>query len=243
AAAAVGVPGLVGARSSRYSSPAIIRAQDVVELSYFYPVGVAGPLATVMQDMVDAFNDAHPDIKVEASFTGSYADTATKVQTAVQGDNAPDVAVLLSTDKQTMLDLDALIPVSDLEADESFDPDDFQPAFWADTQVDGKTWCVPFQRSTPVLYYNKDAFKEADLDPETPPETWDDLVSSSKSIMDAEAATWCVEIPSTTSAYWLFQALAIQSGQNLTGDDPAHVNFDTPEVVEALTWMVELSTE
>src|SRR5699024_8211915 len=154
AAAAVGVPGLVGARSSRYSSPAIIRAQDVVELSYFYPVGVAGPLATVMQDMVDAFNDAHPDIKVEASFTGSYADTATKVQTAVQGDTAPDVAVLLSTDKQTMLALDALIPVSDLEADESFDPDDFQPAFWADTQVDGKTWCVPFQRSTPVLYYN-----------------------------------------------------------------------------------------
>lgn len=242
-AAAAGMPAIARARSGRYAAPAIVRAQDAVKLSYFYPVGVAGPLAQVMQAMVDEFNEAHPDIEVEASFTGSYADTATKVQTAVQGGNAPDVAVLLSTDKQTMLDLGALFPVSDLENDESFDPDDFLPAYWADTQADGQTWCVPFQRSTPVLYYNKDAFAQAELDPETPPETWDDLVAASRSLMDAGATTWGVEIPSTTSAYWLFQALAIQSGQNLIGDNPAEVFFDTPEVVEALTWMVGLSTE
>lgn len=243
AASAIGLPRIAGARSGRYASPAIIRAQDDITLNYFYPVGVAGPLAQVMQGMVDEFNDAHPGIKIEASFTGSYADTATKVQTAVQGGNAPDVAVLLATDKQTMLDLDALFPVSEMDADESFDPDDFRSAYWADTQVDGKTWCVPFQRSTPVLYYNKDALTQAGRDPETPPETWDDLVAYSKDIMEAEAATWGVEIPATTSAYWLFQALAIQSGQTLNGADPAHVNFDTPEAIEALTWMVGLSTE
>ncbi len=242
AVAATGVPALARARSSRYASPAVIRSQDTVNLSYFYPVGVAGPLAQVMQGMVDEFNEAHPEIQVEASFTGSYADTATKVQTAVQGGNAPDVAVLLATDKQTMLDLDALFPVSDLEMDESFDPDDFLPAYWADTQADGQTWSVPFQRSTPVLYYNKTALEEAGLDPETPPETWDELVSFSKEIMAAGATTWGVEIPATTSAYWLFQALAIQSGQTLNGEDAAHVNFDTPEAIEALTWMVGLST-
>lgn len=243
AAAALGVSGTVRASSSRYSAPAIIRAQDVVKLSYFYPVGVAGPLAQVMQAMVDEFNDAHPEIQVEASFTGSYADTATKVQTAVQGGNPPDVAVLLATDKQTMLDLDALFPVSDLESDPSFDADDFRPAYWADTQVDGKTWCVPFQRSTPVLYYNKAALEQAGLDPDAAPQTWDELVASSRAVMDAGATTWGVEIPATTSAYWLFQALAIQSGQTLNGEDAAHVNFDTPEAIEALTWMVGLGTE
>lgn len=239
----LGLSRSAGASSGRYSSPAILRAQDAVTISFFYPVGVAGPLAQVMQGMVDEFNAAHPEIKVEASFTGSYADTATKVQTAVQGDNAPDVAVLLATDKQTMLDLDALFPVSDLEQAEGFDPDDFLPAYWADTQVDGKTWCVPFQRSTPVLYYNKAALKTAGLDPETPPETWADLVSASKEIMSSKGATWGVEIPATTSAYWLFQALAIQSGQTLNGEDAAHVNFNTPEAIEALTWMVGLGTE
>lgn len=243
AVAAAGVPNAATATSGRYQSPSILRAQDAIELSYFYPVGVAGPLAQVMQGMVDEFNAAHPEIKVAASFTGSYADTATKVQTAVQAGNAPDVAVLLATDKQTMLDLDALFPVSDLQANESFDPDDFIQAYWDDTQYDGKTWCVPFQRSTPVLYYNKTALEAAGQDPETPPETWSDLVAYSKAIMDAGATTWGVEIPATTSAYWLFQALAIQSGQTLNGEDPAHVNFNTPEAIEALTWMVGLSTE
>ena len=126
-AAATALPMSAGARSGRYASPAFFRAQDAVTLSYFYPVGVAGPLAQVMQEMVDEFNAAHPDIVVEASFTGSYADTATKVQTAVQAGNPPDVAVMLATDKQTMLDLDAILAVSDLEQAEGFDPDDFQP--------------------------------------------------------------------------------------------------------------------
>ncbi len=243
AIAAAGLPRLAGASSRRYSNPAFRRAQEAMKLSFFYPVGVAGPLAQVMQGMVDSFNAEHPDIQVEASFTGSYADTSTKVQTTVQADNPPDVAVLLATDQQTMLDLDAIYPVSDLESNELFDPDDFLPAYWADTQADGKTWSVPFQRSTPVLYYNKTALEGAGLDPETPPETWDDLVAFSKEIMAAGGARWGVEIPSTTSAYWLFQALAIQSGQTLKGEDPAHVNFDTPAAVEALTWMVGLSTK
>lgn len=242
-AAATALPMSAGARSGRYASPAFFRAQDAVTLSYFYPVGVAGPLAQVMQEMVDEFNAAHPDIVVEASFTGSYADTATKVQTAVQAGNPPDVAVMLATDKQTMLDLDAILAVSDLEQAEGFDPDDFQPAYWADTQADGKTVSVPFQRSTPVLYYNKTALEGAGLDPETPPETWDELVDFGRQAMESGGTTWGVEIPATTSAYWLFQALAIQSGQTLNGEDAAHVNFDTPEAVEALTWMVGLSTE
>ena len=243
AIAAAGLPEMAGASSGRYSNLAVRRAQETVSLSFFYPVGVAGPLAQVMQGMVDAFNAERPDIRVEASFTGSYADTATKVQTAVQADNPPDVAVLLATDKQTMLDLDAIFPVSDMESNELFDLNDFRPAYWADTQTDGKTWSVPFQRSTPVLYYNKTALQTAGLDPETPPETWDDLVAFGKEIMAAGGTRWGVEIPATTSAYWLFQALAIQSGQTLNGEDPAHVNFDTPAAVEALTWMVGLSTQ
>lgn len=241
AAASVALQAQRGAASTRYSgAPAVIRAQDSVELSYFYPVGVAGPLAKVMQEMVDNFNAANPGIKVAASFTGGYADTATKVQTAVQGNNPPDVAVLLATDKQTMLDLNALLPISDLEPGESFQPDDFVDAYWADTQTDDKTWCVPFQRSTPVLYYNKTAQEKAGLDPETAPADWATLVDNSKKIMAAKGATWGVEIPATTSAYWLFQALAIQSGQTLNGDDPAHVNFNSPEAIEALTWEVGL---
>ena len=47
---------------------------------------------------------------------------------------------------------------------------------------------VPFQRSTPVLYWNKDAFKEAGLDPNTPPATWDEMVSFGKKLTKTDAA-------------------------------------------------------
>ncbi len=231
-----------GAATAALGMPAVIRAQgSAVKLSFFYPVSVAGPLAKIMQGMVDDFNKANPDIQVNASFTGSYQDTTTKVQTAVNGKNPPDVAVLLATDLQTMLDLKAIVPVSDFTPGPEFDPKDFQPAFFQDTQIDGKTWNVPFQRSTPILYYNKDALKAAGGDPDKPPQTWEELVATSKKTMGASSAKWGVEFPTSQFAYWQFQALVIESGSDLNGEDHAHFTFDTPEATEALTWLVGLS--
>ena len=67
----------------------------------------------------------------------------------------------------------------------------FYPAFMANGQIDGKTWGIPFQRSTIVLYWNKDAFKDAGLDPEKAPATWDEMVAFGKKLTkrDASGAT------------------------------------------------------
>jgi sn-glycerol 3-phosphate transport system substrate-binding protein len=244
AGAALGAARLAGAVSAApraAAGPIFLRGQGTTELSFFYPVGVAGPLAKLMQGLVDDFNKANPSIKVNASFTGSYVDTTTKVQTAVQAKNPPDTAVLLATDLQTMLDLKAIVPVSDLKAGATFDPKDYQQAFFQDTQAEGKTWSVPFQRSTPVLYYNKDVLQKAGGNAEQPPQTWTELVDTSKKIMDAKAAKWGVEFPTSGTAYWLFQCLAIQAGKDLNGEDHTHVNFDTTEATDALTWLVDLS--
>jgi sn-glycerol 3-phosphate transport system substrate-binding protein len=140
-----------------------------------------------------------------------------------------------------MLDLKAIVPVSDLKAGATFDPKDYQQAFFQDTQAEGKTWSVPFQRSTPVLYYNKDVLQKAGGNAEQPPQTWTELVDTSKKIMDAKAAKWGVEFPTSGTAYWLFQCLAIQAGKDLNGEDHTHVNFDTTEATDALTWLVDLS--
>ena len=53
---------------------------------------------------------------------------------------------------------------------------------------DGKTYGIPFQRSTPVLYWNKDAFKEAGLDPETPPASWAEMVEMGKKLTKTDAS-------------------------------------------------------
>ncbi|ELK43940.1 ABC transporter substrate-binding protein [Brevibacillus agri] len=211
------------------------------ELSFFYPVAVGGPLTKIVDGMAEEFNKANPGITVKPVYTGSYQDTTTKIQAAVQGKTPPDVAVMLSTELHTMMDMDAILPLDEFIAKDGGSEyvNDFFPGFLANSQVDGKTYSIPFQRSTIVLYYNKEAFKEVGLDPEKPPATWEELAEyASKLTKDGR---WGLEIPSSGFTYWMYQALALQNGKNLMTEDGKKVFFDTPENVEALQYWVDLA--
>jgi sn-glycerol 3-phosphate transport system substrate-binding protein len=115
------------------------------------------------------------------------------------------------------------------------------------SEADGHTWGVPFQRSTIVQYYNKEAFKKAGLDPDKGPSTWDELVSYGKKLTIKDGSgnvkQWGVEIPSSGFPYWLFQALAIQAGADLANQDGTKVNFNGPKVVEAAQFFHDLSAK
>ena len=82
----------------------------------------------------------------------------------------------------TLIDEDLIAPFDDyLTSDEDKKwISGFYPAFMENSQTGGKTYGIPFQRSTPVLYWNKEAFKEAGLDPETAPATWKKWSSSAR---------------------------------------------------------------
>lgn len=221
---------------------------ETVELTFYYPVGVTGPLTEIMNKLVDEFNRSHPDIRVKAVFTGDYANNTSKIITALKGGNPPDVAISLSQDLALLQDSEAIQPFDELFAstdpNSAFDVHDFFPAFMLNSQSDGKTWGIPFQRSTPVLYYNKAALKEAGLDPNRPPETWDELVEMAKKTMKKEGnkvTRWGVEIPISGVSTWLFEALALQAGQGLYNGNPAQVFIDTPESKQAMQWLVDLS--
>jgi sn-glycerol 3-phosphate transport system substrate-binding protein len=116
------------------------------------------------------------------------------------------------------------------------------------SQTEGQTWGIPFKRSTPVLYWNKEAFAAAGLDPETPPATWDEMVEFGKTLTQRDASgnvtQWGVRIPSSGFPSWLFTGLVASNGQDgLANDAGTEVYFDTPEVVGALEYLVSLATE
>ena len=77
-------------------------------------------------------------------------------------------------------------------------------------------WSIPFQRSTPVMYYNKDAFKEVGLDPNKPPQTQAELVAAAKKLTKQEGGRttrWGLAIPSSGGVdTWLYEALTIAAG-------------------------------
>jgi len=112
------------------------------------------------------------------------------------------------------------------------------------SQTGGKTWGIPFQRSTIVLYYNKELFKEAGLDPNRPPQNWREQVEYAQKLTKRDASgnvtQWGIQIPSSGFPYWLFQALAVQAGTNLMNQAGTQTYYDRPEVIEGLTYWVDM---
>lgn len=219
-----------------------------VELDMYYPIQVGGPLAQIVESMVANFQKEHPDIIVKPIYSGNYSETMAKTMTAIKGGNPPDLAVLLSVNIFTLIDNDAIIPIEDLatsDADKTW-LKSFWPAFMLNSATEGKVWSAPFQRSTGVLYYNKELFQKAGLDPNKPPKTWDEMVDYAKKLTTTDdkgnVVQWGIEIPSTTAPFWLFGGMAIQNGVNLMNQDGTETYFVDPKVIEALQWWVDMTT-
>jgi len=216
------------------------------QLTMFYPVAVGGPLTKLVDKLVSEFQAENPDITVKAIYSGNYSDTMTKAMTALKGGTPPNLSVILSTEIFTLMDNDAIVPFDDLvtTAQEKQWLDSFYPALMENSRTAGKTWSIPFQRSTIVMYYNKDAFRKAGLDPDVPPATWDELVEMGKKLVVKDSSgkitQWGLEIPSTGYPYWMFGALCRQNGEVLMNTAGTEVYFKNSGVVQALDFWKDL---
>ena len=230
------------AAAAAFQMPALAQ-----ELSLYYPVAVGGPITKIVDTLAADFEKEHPGIKIKPVYAGSYQDTITKVLTAAKGGDAPHMAVMLSTDMYTLIDEGVVVPFDELvktPADRAW-MSSFYPGFMKNSQTGGKTWGIPFQRSTIVMYWNKELFKQAGLDPNRPPQNWAELVDYGKKLTQRDAAgkvsTWGVQVPSSGFPYWLFQGFTTQNGVELMNAAGTQTYFDKPEVVEALQYWVDLS--
>jgi sn-glycerol 3-phosphate transport system substrate-binding protein len=237
--------GTAALASATIAKPAL--AQGTTEVSFFYPIAVGGPITKIIDGYAAEFEKANPSVKIKPIYSGTYQESITKALTAHKSGTPPVISVLLSTDMFTLIDEEAIVPIDPfLKAD-----DDkkwlasFFPGFMENSQTGGKTWGVPFQRSTIVLYYNKDMFKEAGLDPEKPPATWAEQAAFAEKLTKRDGAgnvtQWGIQIPSSGFPYWLFQALVIEAGATLANPAGDRTFYDKPEVIEALQYWVDLA--
>ena len=215
-------------------------ASAETELTMYYPIAVGGALTEVVDGIVAGFEKENPDIKVNAIYSGNYDDTRVRALSALNSGEPAQLAVMFSIDAYDLIEQDLIVPFDDLVDDAAW-LDSFYPALMANGKIEGKTWGIPFQRSTIVAYYNKDMFEEAGLDPESPPTTWYDLISMGKKLTKDD--TYGIMIPSTGYPYWMFQALAIQNGKEVMSDDGLTTYFDDPKVIETLEFWKSLSAD
>ena len=217
-------------------------------ISMYYPVSVGGPLTQVVDKLVGEFQQANPDVKVEAIYAGNYDDARMKAMAALKAGTPVQTSVLFSIDLHELKDQGVIRPFDDFVKT----PEDkawlqgFYPALMENGRAEGKTWGIPFQRSTIVMFYNKDAFRQAGLDPEKAPRTWAEMrAAAAKLVRTDNGATtrWGMMIPSTGYAYWMFGALAKQNGQQLANPAGTQTRFNQPKTIEALEFWSSLAKD
>lgn len=212
------------------------------EIDFYFPVAVGGSVANIVEGLAEDFEEENPDIKVNAKFGGSYEETMTQVMASTRGGNPPELAVLFSIDLFTLIENDVIEELTSVFDEELLD--DFYEGFMENSSIEDEVWSLPFQRSTIVLYHNKDAFEEAGLDPEAPPENWDELVEYSQELtIDQGNTQWGLKIPSTGYQYWMLQALALQTEDNIMSNDGKETYFDAPYTKDAMEFYLDLSQE
>jgi len=212
-------------------------AANTVNLTFYFPVQVAGALAVLMDGIVDEFNAEHPDINVQPVYSGNYDQTMQKAITSAQGKNAPDVAILLAIGLFTLRDFDLIEDFDQLMIGEDSNfTKSFYPGFMENSVLDGKTWSIPFQRSTPIFYYNKEHFKEVGLDPENPPKTWDELLEAARllTLRDSKGNVKRWGFEEITDDTWTVQALILQAGGKYSNPAGTVAYFNSPEVNKAI---------
>lgn len=165
-------------------------AQAATEIQWWHAMG--GKLGEKLEEIVAKYNASQDKYKVVPVYKGSYAETMTAAIAAFRAGQQPDLVQVFEVGTATMMAAKgAIYPVYKLMKDENqpFDPNGFLPAvvgYYTDT--DGNMLSMPFNSSTPILYYNKDVFEKAGLDPNTPPKTWEELEADAKTIMKTGAA-------------------------------------------------------
>ncbi|HWV92606.1 MAG TPA: ABC transporter substrate-binding protein [Burkholderiales bacterium] len=221
-------------------------AQGKTELTFYYPIAVGGPLTKVIDNLVAGFEKENPNVKISAVYAGNYDDARIKALAAQKAGQPAQMSVLFSIDIYELLEQDLIVPFDDLAtsaADKAW-LKSFYPALMANGTYKGKVYGIPFQRSTIVMYWNKDAFKDAGLDPEKPPTNWNEMRTMAAKLVKKDAggnvSRWGVMVPSTGYAYWMFQAFARENGQDLMNPEGNRTNFAHPDVVSALEYWVNL---
>jgi sn-glycerol 3-phosphate transport system substrate-binding protein len=199
---------------------------------------MSGQLGRQLEKLATDFNASQSEYRIVPSYKGNYTETVTAAIFAFRSRSQPAIVQVAEIATATMMAAKgAIYPVFELMQDEAepFSPAAYLPAVSGYyTDVDGNMLSFPFNASTPILYYNKDLFRAAGLDPEIAPKTWPDLGEAAKKLRAAGAACgFTTSWPSwiNVESFSAFHNLPISTRANGFGGFDAALTFNNPVMV------------
>ncbi|CAN5636604.1 ABC transporter substrate-binding protein [soil metagenome] len=235
----------------------VTSAAAQIELDYWH--GFTGPDLPLMEALIAEFNAANPDVVVRGEPI-PWGNIWQQLEPSVAAGRAPDV-VAVNEDVVTGFILRGALAEMTPEAlaAAGIDAGRFYEPLWETGMVDGAAYAVPVHSVMLVMYYNKDLFEAAGLDPESPPSTREEYLAAARALTRDTAgrapgesgfdannlASWAAGIPSPWMGGTIAYAVAAQNGVTFVegADADFEPNFDSPEAVEAIEFLVSLVRE
>ena len=185
------------------------------------------------EEFIAAFEAENPDIKVKLTDAGkNYEEVAQKYNAALSGGQVPDLVVASDVTWFNFALNEQLAPLDDLMDEVGADTADYVPSLYDEYVIDGQHFAVPYARSTPLFYYNKDMWQAAGL-PDRGPKTWDEWNTDfAPKLAEANPDVTPLVIPDG-SLYmdWYFQGMVWSMGGSYSNDFT--MNMSSPETVKA----------
>ena len=162
-------------------------AQAVTEIQWWHSMTAVNN--EWVNDLAKQFNESQKDYKVVPTFKGVYDESMTAAIAAFRSGNAPHILQVFEVGTATMMaSKGATVPVGKVmhDAGVAFDPKAYIPAVAGYyTAPNGQMLSFPFNSSTTIFYYNKDAFKKAGLNPDVAPKTWPEVFAAAKKLKES----------------------------------------------------------
>jgi ABC-type glycerol-3-phosphate transport system substrate-binding protein len=203
-----------------------VQAQGKTKISFWHSMGGAIP---AMNAFANDFNASQAKYQVEMVHAGDYPEANTKLIAALRAKNAPVIFQSEIGFFPRLAEDGVLANLADLER--GLSPEltkDFFPAIWNYGMWEGKRYGLPFNSSTPVLFYNANLLRAKGL---KPPTTWPEFANTAKALTARGIKGWIALADS-----WQFEQMVLSRGGNVVTED-GKPNFTSKEVVEALEFM------
>jgi sn-glycerol 3-phosphate transport system substrate-binding protein len=223
-------------------------AHAATDINFWH--SMEGPLGERVNSIVAEFNKTQSDYVVHAIYKGAYGESMNAGIAAFRAGTAPDILQVFEVGTATMMYAKGAIqPIQEMseKVGDPINPADFLGAVAGYySSPEGKLISMPFNSSTPVFYYNKEAFKKAGLDTEKPPKTWDEVAAAGKKLRAAGyecglTTSWPSWVNLENLGSW--HNVPYASKDNGFGGLDARLEINQPLYVRHMTFLANMAKE
>ncbi|BAB04798.1 ABC transporter substrate-binding protein [Halalkalibacterium halodurans] len=206
--------------------------------------GMSGGLGETLDELVATYNESQDEVEIVPEYQGSYEELLTKFRSVGGTSDSPGLVQVFEIGTKYMIESGFITPVQEWIDKDNYDVSQLEENILTYYSVDGDLYSMPFNSSTPALYYNKDAFEEVGLDPENPPRSFSEIKEAAEKLTTDDRYGFSI-----LGYGWFFEQLLATQGADYVNNDNGRTDeateavFNGEEGLRVFEWIYDMNND